>query len=69
MKVWVDADKCQGHARCEAMAPELFAVDPDTHLSHVVVDQVPPSLETFARNAVASCPERAISVLEAPDVK
>ena len=27
MKVWVDAEKCQGHNRCYALAPELFDVD------------------------------------------
>jgi len=24
LKIRVDQDKCQGHARCKALAPELF---------------------------------------------
>ena len=27
MRVHVDAEKCQGHNRCYAIAPELFDVD------------------------------------------
>ena len=27
MKISVDPDKCQGHSRCYALAPELFDVD------------------------------------------
>ena len=27
LKVKVDRDKCQGHARCAALAPELFELD------------------------------------------
>ena len=27
MRVHVDGDKCQGHNRCYALAPELFDVD------------------------------------------
>ena len=27
LKVHVDQDKCQGHARCKALAPELFDLD------------------------------------------
>jgi ferredoxin len=27
MRIRVDPDKCQGHNRCKAVAPELFALD------------------------------------------
>jgi len=27
LKVHVDQDKCQGHARCKSLAPELFELD------------------------------------------
>ena len=27
MKVFIEAEKCQGHNRCYALAPELFDVD------------------------------------------
>ena len=60
VKIRVDPDKCQGHARCYALAPELFEVD-DYGLSTVVGDgSVPPELEDRARLAIANCPEFAI---------
>ena len=57
MRIRVDPDKCQGHARCYALVPELFDVD-DYGLSTVVGDgTVPPELES---KAIANCPEYAI---------
>jgi ferredoxin len=56
----VDPDKCQGHARCYALAPELFDVD-DYGQSTVIGDGVvPEGLADKARLAVANCPEYAI---------
>jgi ferredoxin len=65
VRIAVDPDKCQGHARCYALAPELFDVD-DYGQSSVKIDgPVPPELEEKARLAIANCPEFAIS--ELPD--
>ena len=56
MKIRVDPDKCQGHARCYGLAPELFEID-DYGSSTVVGDGlVPPALEDRARLAIANCP-------------
>jgi ferredoxin len=64
MKVRVDQDKCQGHARCAALAPELFELD-DYGLSSALNDGiVPAELERKARLAVANCPEYAVEVVE-----
>ena len=64
MKVHVDPDKCQGHNRCFAIAPELFDVD-DLGQAHEVGDgEVSPVLEEKARLAAANCPEFAIVVEE-----
>ena len=64
MKVRVDAEKCQGHNRCYALAPELFDVD-DYGQAVVIGDgTVTPELEEKARLAVANCPEFAISIDE-----
>ena len=61
MKVRVDEARCQGHARCFALAPELFSVD-DYGVSSVVGDgTVPPELEDKARLAIDNCPEFAIA--------
>lgn len=62
MKVHVDPEKCQGHNRCYALAPELFDVD-DYGNAHELNDGVvPPELEEKARLAVSNCPEYAISI-------
>jgi ferredoxin len=64
VKIAVDPEKCQGHARCYALAPELFDVD-DYGQSSVVGDgRVPPGLEEAARLAIANCPELAVSEVE-----
>ena len=60
MRIRVDPEKCQGHARCYALVPELFSVD-DYGLSSVIGDgTVPRELEERARLAIANCPEFAI---------
>lgn len=64
MRVHVDTDKCQGHNRCYALAPELFELD-DYGTSHEIGDgTVPEALKSRARLAVANCPELAISILD-----
>ena len=64
MRVWVDPEKCQGHSRCYALAPELFDVDLEGFARVVIDGDVPPELESKARLAVGNCPEDAIRVEE-----
>lgn len=62
LRVRVDRERCQGHTRCYAVAPELFELD-DLGNAHEVGDGlVPPALELKARLAVANCPEEAVSI-------
>ncbi len=62
MRVEVNADRCEGHGRCYALAPELFEPD-DIGNSEVIGDgAVDPSLESKARLAVDNCPEHAITI-------
>ena len=64
MKVRIDTDKCQGHARCFSLVPEFFSVD-DWGTSSVPGDgTVPAELVSRVKLAVANCPEYAIEVLE-----
>jgi ferredoxin len=65
MKIAVDPEKCQGHARCYALAPALFDIDEYGQSSVVGDGVVPPDLEDGARLAIANCPELAISEVEA----
>ena len=64
MRVHVDRERCQGHNRCYALAPELFDVDDLGNSFELNEGLVPPDLEDKARLAVANCPERAISMSE-----
>ena len=64
MRVQIDSEKCQGHNRCYALAPELFDVD-DYGTAVVIGDgEVPAQLSDKARLAVANCPEFAISIVD-----
>jgi ferredoxin len=60
MKIRVDRERCQGHARCQAIAPEIFEVDDVEQKSRVKLDGVPLALEERAWRAVRTCPEGAI---------
>ena len=66
MRVHVDSEKCQGHNRCYAIAPELFDVDDLGFATELNAGLVPAALEDKARAAVANCPEFAISITEEP---
>ena len=62
MRVRVERDKCQGHNRCYALAPELFDVDDYGNAFEIGDGVVPTELEDKARLAVANCPEYAIVI-------
>ena len=64
MRVHVDPDRCQGHNRCYALAPELFDVDDHGNAPELNDGVVPEELEEKARLAAANCPEYAISITE-----
>ncbi len=64
MRIRVDQDKCEGHNRCYALAPELLDVD-DYGYAHEIGDgSVPVELEEKARLAAKNCPEYAITLEE-----
>ena len=64
MRVHVDSNKCQGHNRCYALAPEIFDVDDYGQAFELNNGAVPVALEEKARLAVANCPEFAITIEE-----
>ena len=64
LKIHVDQDKCQGHARCKSLAPELFDLDEFGNAHEIGDGSVPPGLEDKAWLAKANCPEIAIDVTE-----
>ena len=63
MKIKIDNERCTGHGRCYALAPEVFEPDDEGH-SIVLHEEVPPEFEAKARLGVDNCPEQAISIVE-----
>jgi ferredoxin len=62
MRVSVDSERCQGHNRCYALAPELFDVDDFGNAVVIGDGSVSAELVDKARLAVANCPEYAITI-------
>ena len=63
MKIHFDREKCQGHGRCYALAPEVFETD-DEGYAVLLLDgaEVPADKEHAARLAADNCPEYAITI-------
>lgn len=60
MKVIVNHEQCQGHARCEDLCREVFSTDAVEGKVVINNPQVPPELEDRVRLAVRNCPEGAL---------
>ncbi len=63
MRVICNVELCQGHGRCEAMAPEVYQLDANGYLVAPVIE-VPPGLEEQARIGAESCPEGILVIEE-----
>jgi ferredoxin len=61
VRVVVDHDECEANAVCVGIAPEMFELDDDEVL-HILVEEPDGELLTKAREAVHSCPKRALFV-------
>lgn len=61
MQVHIDSGRCQGHARCHAVAPQVYDLD-DLGYAQVSPDPVPVDLEAAAHAGAAACPERALTL-------
>lgn len=64
LRVRVNRERCQGHARCFALAPELFELDELGSGRERGDGTVPAALEDKAWLAKANCPELAVEVIE-----
>jgi ferredoxin len=62
--VRVDPERCQGHNRCKAVAPELFELDDLGNARAVGDGSVAPGLEPKAWSARDNCPEGAVEISE-----
>ena len=64
LKLRIDADKCMGHNRCKALAPDLIVLDKFGNAHPTGDGVVPPGLDEKARLAKANCPEFALDITE-----
>ena len=62
MKVTIDSKMCTGHARCEALAPDVFELDDNGYSLPQHNNDVPLQYEAQALAAMRACPERAITI-------
>lgn len=66
MRIVIDRARCAGHARCNAVAPELFELDDEGYIASDGFD-VPAGQEKRAYNGARACPERVIRTVGNPD--
>ena len=62
MRIILDREKCQGHGRCYALAPELFDTDDEGYAVLKADGELGGDQEDDARIAADNCPEYAITV-------
>ena len=61
MKVAVDRDLCEGHARCVEAAPAVFEIDDDDEM-HILNENPGEEQRRGIEAAVANCPRQALSL-------
>jgi ferredoxin len=61
MKVIVDRDLCEGHARCVEAAPAVFEIGDDDEM-HVLDENPGEEQRRAAETAVVNCPRQALSL-------
>jgi ferredoxin len=64
MKLVIDTQQCTGHARCVALAPDLFQDDERGYGEVIGTGAVGDAHRALAQRAIQGCPERAISLVE-----
>lgn len=63
MRVRVDRERCTGHGRCYALAPEVFEADDDGYCV-IPTEAVPDAQSEAARRGALNCPEDAIEIVD-----
>jgi len=63
MRVYVDPELCMGCGVCESIAPDIFELGEELH-AKVILDPVPEKYRFSVEEAIAECPEVAISLFD-----
>lgn len=67
MRIFIDRDRCMGHGRCYTVAEAILSDDDEGFVAERgQCLEVPEDRAAEARQAAGACPERAISLLDAP---
>jgi ferredoxin len=61
MKVHIDSRRCQGTALCVAVAPDVFAIQPNG-IAETLASEVPEEFAADAEEAVQVCPAAALAI-------
>jgi ferredoxin len=59
VRITFDRDRCSGHARCAALAPEVYRLDEEGYLGEPTLTE---GSERQAERGAMACPEGAITV-------
>ncbi len=62
MRIKIYGSKCQGNARCWALAPDMFELNDEGYMEGGEIE-VPAGEEQRASRAARACPERALTVI------
>jgi ferredoxin len=63
VRLVIDPERCCGQGRCFDIVPELVEPDELGYAAAIEEGGITPELEPRARQAVANCPERALSIV------
>ncbi len=63
MRVTVNSDLCMGHTLCNAIGPDVYALDDQGHCDPLTTE-LPSELQAQARQGADACPERAITIVD-----
>ena len=66
LRVGIDPERCTGHGRCFAVAPDLFGPDDDGY-GQPFAQAFADDLSEQAQLAVRNCPEDAVAIVGADD--
>lgn len=62
MRIVYDREKCQGHGRCYALAPELFDADDEGYAIVLASGELTDEQLAAAQLAADNCPEYALTI-------
>jgi ferredoxin len=63
VKARVDPEKCMAHGMCEALASEVYEVNPDSGYNEMGEFEVSDERRAAVLKGLTGCPEQAISIL------